>query len=174
MITKRHLIFRAALCIASIAAAASSTGLAAEHDAASAYPAKPLRLIIAFAPGGPADATVRPVAQGLTEMWGQQIIVDHRPGAGGNIAAEITAKAPADGYTFTLVTPGILAVNPTLYGKVPFDTLRDFAGVTNGVTTANVLIVPLSLPVESVKDLIAYARARPGQLSYATAGNGSA
>jgi tripartite-type tricarboxylate transporter receptor subunit TctC len=97
MITKRHLLPRAALCIASIAAAASWNGLAAGHDAVSAYPTKPLRLILAFTPGGPADATGRPVAQGLTEAWGQQVIVDHRPGAGGNIAAEITAKAPPDG-----------------------------------------------------------------------------
>jgi tripartite-type tricarboxylate transporter receptor subunit TctC len=160
--------------LSALALAAILPSPAAAQGAASAYPTKPVRLIIAFTPGGPADATVRPVAQGLTEIWGQQIIVDHRPGAGGNIAAEITAKAPPDGYTFMLVTPGILAVNPTLYGKVGFDTLRDFAGVSNGVTTANVLIVPLSLPVESVKELIAYARARPGQLSYATAGNGSA
>jgi tripartite-type tricarboxylate transporter receptor subunit TctC len=174
MITKRQLVSRAVLCAASIAAVASYPCLAAEQGAASAYPNKPIRLILAFTPGGPADASARPVAQGLTEMWGQQVIVDHRPGAGGNIAAELTAKAPPDGYTLVLVTPGILAVNPTLYGKVGFDTLRDFAGVSNGVTTANVLIVPLSLPVESVKDLIAYARARPGRLSYATAGNGSA
>ena len=172
MITNSHMSCVRALVLVSALAAGCPCPAAAQG--APAYPAKPIRLILAFTPGGPADATARPVGQGLTEMWGQQIIIDHRPGAGGNIAAEITAKAPPDGYTFTLVTPGILAVNPTLYGKVGFDTLRDFAGVSNGVKTANLLIVPLSLPVESVKELIVYARARPRQLSYATAGNGSA
>jgi tripartite-type tricarboxylate transporter receptor subunit TctC len=147
---------------------------AAAQGAPSAYPVKPIRMIVPFTPGGPADAIGRPIAQGLTERLGQQIIVDYRPGAGGNIGAELLAKSPPDGYTFALVTPGIIAVNPTLYGKVPFDTLRDFAGVSNGVTTANIMIVHPSLPVRSVKEFIAFARARPGQLSYATAGNGSA
>jgi tripartite-type tricarboxylate transporter receptor subunit TctC len=154
--------------------AAIAVGMLSQPSLAQHYPSKPVRLIIAFTPGGPADMTARPIAQGLTEIWGQQLILDHRPGAGGNIAAELAAKASPDGYTLLMTTPGILAVNPTLYGKVGFDTLRDFAGVTNAVTTANVMIVHPSLPVESVKDFIAYARARPGQLSYATAGNGSA
>jgi tripartite-type tricarboxylate transporter receptor subunit TctC len=147
---------------------------AAAQGTAATYPAKPIRMILAFTPGGPADATARPIAQGLTERLGHQVIVDHRPGAGGNLAAEILAKSPSDGYTFMLTTPGVVAVNPTLYGKVPFDPIRDFAGVTNAVTTANIMIVHPSLPVKSVRDLIALARARPGQLSYATAGNGSA
>ena len=82
-------------------------------------------MILAFTPGGPADATARPIAQGLTERLGHQVIVDHRPGAGGNLAAEILAKSPPDGYTFMLTTPGVVAVNPTLYGKVPFDPIRD-------------------------------------------------
>ena len=169
MVTNRRPLCRAALLCSALAVTPAYA-----QGTAGAYPTKPIRLVVPFTPGGPADATARPVAQGLTETWGQQVIVDHRPGAGGNIAAELTAKAPPDGYTFMVATPGILAVNPTLYGKVGFDTLRDFSGVSNGVTTANVLIVPMSLPVESVKDLIAYARARPRQLSYASAGNGSA
>jgi tripartite-type tricarboxylate transporter receptor subunit TctC len=147
---------------------------AAAQGTAATYPSKPIRMILAFTPGGPADATARPIAQGLTERLGHQVIVDHRPGAGGNLAAEILAKSPPDGYTIMLTTPGVVAVNPTLYGKVPFDPIRDFSGVSNAVTTANIMIVHPSLPVHTVKDLIALARARPGQLSYATAGNGSA
>ena len=146
----------------------------AAAQAASAYPSKPIRMIVPFTPGGPADAVGRPIAQGLTERLGQQVVVDYRPGAGGNIGAELLAKSPPDGYTFMVTTPGIIAVNPTLYAKPPFDTLRDFSGITNGVTTANVMIVHPSLPVKSVKDLIQIARARPGQMSYASAGNGSA
>ena len=162
----------------SVAASALSivvfAGPAAAQGPPAAYPAKPIRMIVPFTPGGPADAIARPIAQGLTERLGQQVIVDYRPGAGGNIGAEIAAKSPPDGYTLFVTTPGIIAVNPTLYGKVPFDTLRDFAGVTNAVTTANVMIVHPALPVKSVRDLIQLARARPGELSYASAGNGSA
>jgi tripartite-type tricarboxylate transporter receptor subunit TctC len=147
---------------------------AAAQGAPGAYPTKPIRIIVPFTPGGPADMTARPIAQGLTESWGQQVIVDNRPGGSGNIGAELAAKSAPDGYTLFLATPGIIAVNPSLYSKVPFDTVRDFAGVTNAVTTANIMVVPPSLPVSSVKDLIRLARERPGQLSYATAGNGSA
>ncbi len=142
--------------------------------AAAQYPVKPIRMIVPFTPGGPADMIARPIAQGLTERWGQPVIIDYRPGAGGNIGAEVLAKSPPDGYTLMVTTPGIIAVNPTLHSKVPFDTIRDFAGVTNAVTTANIMIVHPSLPVKSVKDLIQIARARPGELSYASAGNGSA
>jgi len=98
---------------------------AAAQGTTATYPVKPIRMILAFTPGGPADATARPIAQGLTERLGHQVIVDHRPGAGGNLAAEILAKSPPDGYTFMLTTPGVVAVNPTLYGKVPFDPIRD-------------------------------------------------
>ena len=97
---------------------------AAGQSAPAAYPTKPIRIIVPFTPGGPADMIARPIAQGLTERWGQQVIVDYRPGAGGNIGAEVLAKSPPDGYTLMVTTPGIIAVNPSLYGKVPFDTLR--------------------------------------------------
>lgn len=139
-----------------------------------AYPVKPVRIIVPFTPGGPADAIARPIAQGLTERWPHPVVIDYRPGAGGNIGAEALAKSPPDGYTLMVSTPGIIAVNPSMYAKVPFDTLRDFTGVTNGVTTANIMIVHPSLPVRNVKELIELARARPGQLTYASAGNGSA
>jgi len=153
-----------------------STGAWSHVDAQPrpSYPVKPVRIIVPFTPGGPADAIARPIAQGLAERWPHPALIEYRPGAGGNIGAEALAKSPPDGYTLMIATPGIVAVNPSLYGKVPFDTVRDFAGVTNGVTTANMLIVHPSLPVGNVKDLIALARARPGQLTYASAGNGSA
>jgi tripartite-type tricarboxylate transporter receptor subunit TctC len=140
----------------------------------SAYPTKPIRMIIPFTPGGPADAIGRPLAQGLGERLGQQVIVDYRAGAGGNIGAELLAKSAPDGYTIMVTTPGIIAVNPALYAKLPFDALRDFIGVSNAATTANIMIVHPSLPVKTVRDLIELARARPGELSYASVGNGSA
>ncbi|MDB5922146.1 MAG: hypothetical protein JWN13_1082 [Betaproteobacteria bacterium] len=138
------------------------------------YPAKSIRIIVPFTPGGPADMSARPIGQGLTESWGQQVIIDNRPGGSGNIGAELAAKSAPDGYTLLVATPGIIAVNPSLYSKLTFDTLRDFAGVTNTATTASIMVVHPSLPVQSVRDLIRIARARPGQLSYATPGNGSA
>lgn len=147
---------------------------AAAQSAPAEYPSKPIRFIIPFAPGGPADMIARPLAQRLTESWGQQIIIDTRAGAGGTIGAEALAKSAPDGYTLMLSTPGIIAVNPGLHSKLPFDTLRDFAGVTNAVSSANIMVVHPSLPVASVTDLIRIARARPGQMSYASSGNGSA
>ena len=140
----------------------------------STYPAKPIRIVVPFSPGGPADMIARPIAQGLTESWSQQVIVDHRAGAGGTIGAELLAKSPPDGYTLMIATPGIVAVNPGLQSKLPYDTLRDFAGVTNAVTSANIMVVHPSMPVASVVDLIRIARARPGQMTYASSGNGSA
>ena len=144
------------------------------QSTAAAYPAKPIRLIVPFSPGGPADMLARPLGQGFTESWGQQVIIDHRAGAGGILAAEILAKAPADGYTIMITTPGIAAVNPGLHAKLPYDTVRDFAGVTNAVASANIMVVHPSLPATTVTDVIRIARARPGQMSYASAGNGSA
>ena len=137
------------------------------------YPAKPIRLVVGFAAGGPSDVAARTIAQKLTEKWGQQVIVDIRPDAGGNIASEIVAKAPADGYT--LLEPAFAhAVNPFLYSKLPFDTLKDFAPVLLFASIANVLVVHPSIPAQSVKELIAFAKTRPGQLSYGSSGNGTA
>jgi len=137
------------------------------------YPAKPIRLVVGFAAGGPSDVAARTIAQKLTEKWGQQVIVDIRPGAGGNIASEIVAKAPADGYT--LLEPAFaLAVYPFLFSKLPFDTLKVFAPVLLFASIANVLVVHPSIPAQSVKELIAFAKTRPGQLSYGSSGNGTA
>jgi tripartite-type tricarboxylate transporter receptor subunit TctC len=147
---------------------------AAAQGTPAAFPAKPIRLIVPFSPGGPADMLARPIAQGLTEAWGQQIIIDNRAGAGGIIAAELLAKSPPDGYTLMIATPGVVAVNPGLHEKLPYDTVRDFAGVTNAVTSSNIMVVHPSLPVATVTDLIRLARSMPGQMTYASAGNGSA
>lgn len=139
-----------------------------------AYPSKPMRIFVGFPPGGNSDFVARAVARGLGELWNQQIIVDNRPGASGNIAAELAAKSPADGHTLLL---GVFAhaVNPSLYGsKLPFDAVRDFAPVILCVSSANILVVHPSLPVKSVKDLIALAKAKPAQITYASSGNGTA
>jgi tripartite-type tricarboxylate transporter receptor subunit TctC len=143
-------------------------------DAPPQYPSKPLHILVGFPPGGNSDFVARAVARGLGELWGQQVIVDNRPGAGGNIAAEMVAKAPADGHTLLL---GVFAhaVNPSLYGgKLPFDALKDFTPVVLCASSANILVVHPSLPVKSVKELVALAKGKPGAVTYASAGNGTA
>jgi tripartite-type tricarboxylate transporter receptor subunit TctC len=137
------------------------------------YPAKPIRIIVGFTPGGPTDIVARLVGQKLTEKTGQQVIVEVKPGAGGNIAAEYVAKSPPDGYT--LLLPAFAhAVNPSLFSKLAFDTQKDFAPVALLSSAANVLAVHPSVQARSVSELIALAKARPGQLTYGSAGNGTA
>lgn len=140
--------------------------------AAQAFPVKPLRMIVAFPPGGGTDIVARIIAPKLGEALGQQVIVDNRPGADGIVGTEVAAKSPADGYTLFLGTAGNLAINQTLYGKVPFDIARDFSGITQVVAVDMMLTVHPSLPVKTAKDLIALARGRPGQLNYASTGTG--
>jgi tripartite-type tricarboxylate transporter receptor subunit TctC len=146
---------------------------AAETSAAT-YPAKTVRIIVGFSPGGSTDVTARIVAQKMSESWRQQVIVENRPGAGGNIGAEAVARAPADGYTLLLATTGVMAINHRLYRSLPYDALRDFAPVTQIGSLPLILIVHPSLPVRSVKELIVLAKAKPGQLSYASSGVGGA
>jgi tripartite-type tricarboxylate transporter receptor subunit TctC len=141
---------------------------------AQGYPAKTVRVIVGFAAGGSTDVTARIVAQKMSESWRQQVIVDNRPGAGGNIGAELVAKAPPDGYTLLLATTGVMAINQRLYRSMPYDALRDFAPITQIGSLPLILIVHPSLPARSVKELIALAKARPGQLSYASSGVGGA
>ena len=137
-----------------------------------AYPQKPIRIVIPFPAGGTSDILARAIGQKLTEEWKQQVIIDNRPGAGANIGADIAARSPADGYTlFALST--IHCINPSLYSKLNYDPIRDFAAVTLIAETSQVLAVHPSLPVKTVKEFIAYAKARPGQLNYSSAGNGS-
>ncbi len=155
----------AAVCLAALA-------LAAPVGAQQAYPQKPVRLIAPFAPGGGTDILARLFGQKMTEALGQQIIVDNRPGAGGTIGTDIAAKAPPDGYTLILVSASHV-INPGLYRKLPFDAINDFAPITQLATSPGILVVHPGLPVKSVRDLIALAKAKPGQINYASAGSGT-
>jgi tripartite-type tricarboxylate transporter receptor subunit TctC len=139
---------------------------------AQTYPDKPLRVIQGFAAGGGSDIFLRTVLPKFSENIGQQVLIDYRTGAGGNLAMEAVAKAAPDGYTLLMGTPG-LATNPALYEKLPFDPLKDFAPVSLIGSVPNVLIVTPSLPVNSVRELIALARAQPGKLNYASPGTGT-
>lgn len=140
---------------------------------AQAYPARAVRIVVPFPPGGTSDILARTAAPKLSAEWGQPVIVDNRPGAAGNIAAEHVARSAGDGYTLFITTVGIHAIHPTLYRKLPFDAIRDFTPVTNLVMLPTVLTVHPSIPVRSVKELIALAKKRPGDLHYSSAGSGS-
>jgi tripartite-type tricarboxylate transporter receptor subunit TctC len=146
--------------------------LAAPASAQVAYPQKPIRLVAPFAPGGGTDILARLFGQKMGEVLGQQVIVDNRGGAGGTVGTDIAAKAPPDGYTLILVSASH-AINPGLYQKLPYDSVNDFAPITQIATSPGILVVNPSLPVKSVKDLIALARAKPGQINYASAGSGT-
>jgi tripartite-type tricarboxylate transporter receptor subunit TctC len=143
------------------------------QSAAAAYPTKPIRMIVPFATGGPTDVLARAIGQKLTERWGQTVLIDNRPGAGGNIGAELAARAAPDGYTLMLATAGILAVNPSL-SKVRFDSQKDFAPIALTANLTSIMVVHPSLPVKSVRELIQLAKSRPGELNYGSAGNGTA
>ena len=138
------------------------------------FPTKPIRFILGYPPGGASDAVARLLAVPLTARLGQQIVIDNRPGAGGNIAGEMAARAAPDGHTWFLGNNGILATNQALYEKMPFDALKDFATVVLLATQPSVLVTHPSLPVKNVKELVTLARARPGQLNYASSGTGTA
>lgn len=140
---------------------------------AQTYPTKPLRVIVPFPPGGSTDTLARAIGLKLTEAWGQQVIIDNRAGASGIIGTELGAKAPPDGYTLLMGSGGPLTINPALYAKLPYDPLKDFMPITNVAAVPNVLAVHPSLPVKTVKQLIALAKARPGQLNFASTGNAS-
>jgi tripartite-type tricarboxylate transporter receptor subunit TctC len=154
--------------IASVLLLASSALVHAQQ-----YPAKPIHIVVGFAAGGPTEVAARLVGQKLTDKWGQQVLVEARPGAGGNIAGEAVAKAAPDGYT--LLLPAFAhAVNPTLYDKMPFETEKDFASVAMVATSANLFAVHPSVPATNLKELIALAKAQPGKLTFGSAGNGTA
>jgi tripartite-type tricarboxylate transporter receptor subunit TctC len=140
---------------------------------AQAFPNKPVRLIVTYPAGGSADTLARFLGQQLSETWSQQLVVDNRPGANGIVGTEAAAKAPPDGYTLYLATDGPISINPSLYANLPYDWRRDFAPVTLLAILNQVLVVPASLPVQNVQELIALARQRPGQLNYASIGIGS-
>ncbi|MBF6991056.1 MULTISPECIES: tripartite tricarboxylate transporter substrate binding protein [Cupriavidus] len=162
----------ALLLSASLAALASPAALAADP-----YPTKPIRLVVPFAAGGTTDILARAVAAELAKLPGWNVVVDNKPGAGGNIGADIVAKAAPDGYTLLMGTVGTHGINQSLYGKLPFDPIKDFAPIAEVAAVPNVLVVNPAFAqqnkIDSVKDLIAYARANPGKLNMASSGNGT-
>lgn len=160
----RHMTVSAVLAVSSVAAAALAW--------AQTYPTKPIRIVVPFPAGGTSDILARAIGQKLTEEWKQPVVVDNRPGAGANIGAEIVAKSPPDGYTLLLAST-IHTINPSLYAKLSYDPVRDFSPITLIAATSQVLVVHPSVPVKTVKEFIAYAKKRPGELHYSSAGNGS-
>lgn len=154
-------------CILSLLIATIASGGLAHGQA---YPVKAVRMLVPFPPGGGTDYTARLIGQKLSELWGQPIVIENRPGASTTIASEIVAKAAPDGYTLIMASVNH-TINPSLYAKIPYDTINDFAPVTVAVTASYVLVVHPSLPVKSVKELIALAKAKPGQINYASSGS---
>ena len=140
---------------------------------AQSYPDKPVRMVAPYPPGGTSDIIARILGQKLFDAWGQQIVVDNRAGANGSIGCELAAKSPADGYTLLIGNMTPIAANPSLYKKLGYDSLRDFAGVSLVAAGPNVLVVNPALPVKSVQELIAYAKASPGKLNFGSGGAGS-
>lgn len=157
------------LAAATLAAAAATAPLA---FAQGGYPDKPIRIVVPYTPGGFNDTLARTVGAKLQTAWGQPVTVDNRPGGATVIGIDAVAKAPPDGYTL-LIVPFSFAVNPSIFAKLPYDAQKDFAPVTLAATTANLLVVPAASPLNSVKDLIAAAKTRPGGMSYASTGIGS-
>jgi tripartite-type tricarboxylate transporter receptor subunit TctC len=154
--------------IVALALAAAAGGAAAQP-----YPAKPVRIVNPFAPGGATDQLARLMAQKLTESWGQSVVVENRPGASGAIGLEAVAKSPPDGYTLAIATQTTHAANPALFAKLPYDPVRDFAPLTLAGSTPLALMVQPALPATDVKGLVAYLKANPGKLTYASGGNGT-
>jgi tripartite-type tricarboxylate transporter receptor subunit TctC len=159
-----HCIFLAALAV-QLCMSASAV--------AQQYPVKPIRLVLPYPPGGGSDTIGRPLAQKMSEGLGQQVVVENRGGAGGNIGMEAVARSAPDGYTIVLALTAQLAVNPALFSKVPYDPLKDYAPITLLGSGGYILVVHPSLPVKTVKELIALAKTRPGQIAYSSSGNGS-
>ena len=140
--------------------------------AAQNYPSRPIRFVVPLAPAGAGDIVARTVAAKLSELWGQQIVIDNRPGANTIIGTDLVAKSKPDGYTWLLGVQGSLAINPATYPSLPYDPEKDFDAVTQMTVYGYVLVVHPALPVKSVAELIALARSRPGELAYGTSGNG--
>ena len=151
-----------------------STPATAQTSPSINYPVKAIRLVVPFTPGGSADILGRTIALELSQAWGQPVIVENVAGAGGSIGADKVAKSPADGYTLLMGHIGTLAVNPSLYPKLPYNPVKDFAPVAWVARVPNVLVVNSQLPVKNIQELVALAKSKPGQLSYGSGGNGSA
>jgi tripartite-type tricarboxylate transporter receptor subunit TctC len=162
---KRYFVLPFVCCGVAFASPAAHT--------AEAYPVKTIRIIAQFSPGTSTDILARVVAQKLTEAWGQQVIVDNRPGAGAIIGTEHGARAAPDGYTLTMAVSSAFGINPTLYAKLPYDAVRDFAPITNIALTPQTLVANPAFAAKSAKELVATAKAKPGALNYASLGSGS-
>lgn len=160
------------LSLLRLAVAAMACALAATAQAQS-WPSRPVKLVVGFAAGGSTDVTARLIAQALSEKLGQQVVVENRGGAGGNIGADAVAKAEPDGYTLLLTTSTTHATNPSLYRSLPFDVRTDFTPITLTAFIPNLLVVNPSVPANTIDELIAYAKANPDKLTYGSAGNGS-
>ena len=156
-----------------IQAAMVVLGALAGSALAQTYPTKPVRMLVPTTPGGSVDTLARTIGPKLAERWGQQIIVDNRPGAGGTIAGDLAAKAPPDGYVLMLGTIAALGTNVSLQKKIPYDPVKDFAPVSLVATQNLMLLVHPSVPVKTVKELVRFAKSQPGKLSFASAGNGT-
>ena len=156
-----------------MAAGALLAAFALLTHAQAPYPSKPIRIVVPFPAGGTTDILARAVAQKLTDTLGQTVVVDNRPGAAGNIGAELVAKSPPDGYTLLMGTVGTHAINASLYAKMPYDHVRDFAPVILVAGVPNVLVVNPSVPANNVQELIAYIKANPGKVNFASSGSGT-
>jgi tripartite-type tricarboxylate transporter receptor subunit TctC len=165
--SRRHLLSRLTLALGALSLSASGA------FAQEAYPSRPIRIVVPFAAGGGVDILTRVLAQHLSENLKQQVVVDNRTGAGGNVGADAVAKAPADGYTLLMATTGTHTINPGLYKSMPFDAEKDFAPITLVASVPNLLVVNPAVPAKTVKDLVELAKAQPGKLSFASFGNGT-
>jgi tripartite-type tricarboxylate transporter receptor subunit TctC len=161
LLTRRHLLIAAALL-----------SLGGPSLAQDAWPSKPVRIVVPFAPGGSTDVVARMVGQKLSTVWGQPVVIENRAGAGGNVGADVVAKSVGDGYTL-LMASGSVTINPALYKKMPFDTKKDLAPITNVAQGPMLVVVKEGSPYKSLKDLIAAAKAQPGSINFASAGVGS-
>lgn len=166
-------MIRRFLAATALAIGALSTLALPTTASAQAYPSKPIRIIVPYSPGGTTDLLARLVGQKLSERLGQPVVVDNKPGANGMIGADVVAKAPPDGYVIGIASPGTHAANASLYKTMPYDTIKDFTPITLAVSAPMLLVVHPSLGVNSVKELIAAAKAKPGTISYASGGSGS-
>lgn len=160
--------------LAPAALAFGSMLFAPAASAQAAYPSKPIRIVVPFSPGGATDTLARMMGQKLTEAWGQPVMVENKPGAGGNIGADLVAKAPGDGYTLLLAAAGFMAVNPSVYPNMTYDPAKDFAPLTLLVKAPLLLVVNPNVPVKDVKEFVSYVKANPGKLSIGNGGNGTA
>ncbi len=172
MNSTRRLTLRRLCALPTSLFAALLLGSAALPTFAQAWPAKPVRIIVAFAPGGSTDVVARLMAQKLTVVWGQTVVVENRAGAGGNLGADAVAKAPADGYTL-LMASGSITISPHLFKNMPFDTKKDLLPIINVASGPMLVVVPDNSPAKTLKDLVAAAKTKPGSVNFGSAGVGS-